>query len=58
MYSNFKIKNINILASLEYLKGSHMPKVCFKRPLYNCLEFKPKNLKNPIFNFEYISEII
>ena len=22
------------------------------------LEFKPKNLKNPILNFEYISEII
>ena len=43
MYSNFKIKKVNILASLEYLKGSLMLKACLKRPLYNCLEFKPKN---------------
>jgi hypothetical protein len=55
---NLKSKNINILASLESLKGSHMLKACLERPLYNCLEFKPKNLKNTIFNFEYISEII
>ena len=48
MYSNFKMKNINILASLEYLKGSPMLKACLKRPLYSLLEFKPRNLKNPI----------
>ena len=47
-----------MLASLESLKGSHMLKACLKRPLYSLLESKPRNLKNPIFNFEYISEII
>ncbi len=25
------------------------------RLLYSLLEFKPRNLKNPILNFEYIS---
>ena len=52
MYSNFKIKKVNILASLESLEWSYMLKACLKRPLYSLLEFKPKNLKNPIFNFE------
>ena len=52
-----KSKNINILASLESLKGSPMLKAFLKRPLYNCLEFKPKNPKNPILEFEYISLI-
>ena len=46
MYSNSKIKNINILASLESLKWSLMLKACLKRLLYILLEFKPKNLKN------------
>ena len=55
MYSNFKIKKVNILASLESLKRSPMLKACLKRPLYSLLEFKPRNLKNPILNFEYIS---
>ena len=45
MYSNSKIKKVNILASLESLKGSHMLKACLKRLLYNCLESKPRNLK-------------
>ena len=47
MYSIFKIKKVNILASLESLKGSLMLKACLKRPLYNLLGFKPKN---PILN--------
>ena len=53
-----KSKKVNILASLESLKGSPMLKACLKRLLYSLLEFKPRNLKNPILNFEYISEII
>jgi len=57
MYSNFKIKKVNILASLESLKRSPRAEACLKRPLYSLLEFKPINLKNPIFNFEYISLI-
>ena len=52
MYSNSKIKKVNILASLESLKGSHMLKACLNRLHYSLLEFKPKNLKNPILNFE------
>ncbi len=56
-YQILKSKKVNILASLEYLKGSPMLKACLNRPLYSLLEFKPKNLKNPILNFEYISLI-
>ncbi len=58
MYSNYSIHFYKYLGFSRILKGSHMLKACLKRPLYNCLEFKPKNPKNPILNFEYISEII
>ena len=51
-YQILKSKKVNILASLEYLKGSPMLKACLKRPLYSLLEFKLKNLKNPILKFE------
>ena len=51
-YQILKSKKVNILASLEYLKGSPMLKACLNRPLYNCLEFKPRNIKNPILYFK------
>ena len=59
MYSNYSIhfyKDSWLL--LESLKGSPMPMACLRRPLYSLLESKPKNLKNPIFNFEYITLFI
>jgi hypothetical protein len=58
MYSIFKIKKY------KYLGFSRIPQRVAhaegmpKRLIYSLLEFKPKNLKNPILNFEYISEII
>jgi hypothetical protein len=57
MYSNYSIH------FYKYLGFSRIPRMVAhaegmpKRPLYNCLESKPKNLKNPILKFEYISLI-
>ena len=59
MYSFFKIKKYKYLGfSKNPLKGRPCLKACLKRPIYSLLESKPKNLKNPILKFEYISEII
>ena len=45
-YQILKSKKVNILASLEYLKGSPMLKACLKRPLYSLLESKLNILYN------------